>query len=76
MTKKQIESLGSRPVRSWYAFYNPLNNKEWMIDLACNLHPDWSEDNEDYWQVKGKNGRVLVFIGTKNEAFNYFNVFT
>lgn len=75
MTKQQIESLKTNPIRTWYAYYNALCFKDWGIDLACNLHPDWSEDHEDYWQVKGKNSRVLKFIGTSTQATNYFNVF-
>ena len=74
MTKQQISSLQERPIRAWYGYFNPLVPSDWSIDLCCNVSPDWSEDYEDYWQVKGKGGRLIKFIGTFTQASNFFGL--
>lgn len=72
MTKRQIESLKSQPVRSWVASYSAFNSQEWTPELLCNVGPDWCEDFEDEYILKGRGGRILKFIGTYTQAISYF----
>ena len=73
MTKQQIESLKKWPIRSWVASYSAFNYLEWTPELLCNVGPDWCEDFEDEYILKGRSGRVLKFIGTYTQAVNYFS---